>query len=562
MRHTLAVRFAALPSLSSVAPIALTLALALAGTLSAQQPLLTKDGDSADDLFGYSVADAGDVNADGFDDVIVGARDNDPPGLPGAGSAFVYSGRDGALLHAFHGNSIGDVFGYSVAGVGDLNLDGFDDVAVGATQDEFFGTNTGSVRVFSGQTGFALFTVFGSQDDSLTGASVDGCGDWNGDGRPDLVIGAPNHDITVFMTLLPNAGLVRVVSGVNGATIASFNGIAGSQTFGWAVSGAGDVDGGGVPDIVVGSPSASTGIGGVGRVQVYSGELKSVVFTVNGAVVLEQLGIGVGAAGDVNDDGFADVVAGAYGAGGNAGSVRVFLGPAGAASWVKNGSAANDRLGYDVDGVGDVDKDGHADFMGGAYQATAGGPGYVRVWSGQTGALLREIQGQAADDDFGRTCAGAGDLNGDGWPDIVVGAPNHDAGGADAGRARAFDILTHQASLGFQGPGTATLEMYGTPLGTGGVADIALSGAAASKPATLVASAVLAPVPFKGGMLAPQASTAGFFPFTTSATGTVSLPGVAGGGGPFSLYLQFVIKDAAQPQGFALSNCVQAAFVP
>jgi hypothetical protein len=573
MARPLIPRLAALPALPAlhaspaspayVTALLLALAFLPGAELAAQQPLLTKDGDTDDDLFGYSVADAGDVNADGFDDVIVGARGNDVPGILNAGSAFVYSGKDGSQLHAFHGDNQSDVFGYAVAGVGDLNLDGYDDIAVGATQDEFlFGVNTGSVRIYSGQTGLQLFSIFGLQNDSLCGASIDGCGDWNGDGRPDIAIGAPNHDVTIFTTVLENAGLVRVVSGVNGATIVNFNGIAAHQTFGWSVAGAGDVDDDGVQDLVVGSPGASSTFSGSGRVQVYSGALKSVLFSVNGGAASQNLGIGVGRAGDVNGDGFDDIVAGAYGTLGNAGSVRIFRGPTGTAGWTLYGSAVDDRLGYDVDGVGDVDKDGRADFMGGAYQGAGGKKGYVRVWSGATGALIVQINGQAADDSFGRTCAGAGDVNGDGWPDIVVGAPSHDAGGDDAGRARVFDILTHQKNIGYQGPGSATLAMYGTPLGTGGVADIVLTGAAAKKAATLVASVGFGPAPFKGGTLAPHLTFAAFFNFTTSLTGTVSLPGVTGGGGPFFIYMQFVIKDPAQPQGFALSNCVQAAFLP
>jgi hypothetical protein len=541
------------------------LALPLAPDLAAQEVLLSKDGDTAGDGFGYSVAFAGDTNKDGWEDVVVGARDDDPGGIGNAGSAFVYSGKTGALLHALHGNTASDVFGYSVAGVGDLDLDGRDDIAVGATRDEIFLPNTGSVRLFSGQTGAQLFAVYGSQADSLCGASVDGCGDWNGDGRPDLVIGAPNHDITIFTTVIENAGLVRVVSGVDGTTIVNFNGIAAHQNFGWAVAGAGDVDDDGFQDIVVGSPTASTGLSAAGKAQVYSGKLKSLLFTVSGTAASDQLGIGVGAAGDVNADGFDDIVAGAYGAGGNAGSVRVFLGPAGAASWVRNG-AVNDRLGYDVDGAGDVDKDGWDDFMGGAYQPTATGNGYVSVWSGRTGALIRKLNGQADGDSFGRTCAGAGDLNDDGWPDVVAGAPNHDAGGADAGRARVHDVLVHQKNIGYQGPGSAVLAMYGTELSSGGVADIALTGAAPGKPATLFASVALGLTPFKGGTLAPDLTSAALFPFTTgalgSAAGTVTLAGVPGGSGPVNIYIQFVIKDSAQPQGFALSNCVQAAYLP
>ena len=118
-------------------------------TAHSQTPLYTFDGDSADDRFGVSVSAAGDVNGDGFDDLIVGAYRDDNNGSS-SGSARVFSGVDGSVLYTFDGDSAGDEFGISVSGAGDVNGDGFDDLIVGADRDDNNGTNSGSARVFSG----------------------------------------------------------------------------------------------------------------------------------------------------------------------------------------------------------------------------------------------------------------------------------------------------------------------------------------------------------------------------------------------------------------------------
>jgi hypothetical protein len=104
-------------------------------------------GDSANDQFGISVSGAGDVNGDGFDDLIVGAHLDDNNG-GSSGSARVLSGATGAILYTFSGDSAGDQFGFSVSGAGDVDGDGFDDLIVGAFLDDNNGTDSGSARVF------------------------------------------------------------------------------------------------------------------------------------------------------------------------------------------------------------------------------------------------------------------------------------------------------------------------------------------------------------------------------------------------------------------------------
>ncbi|MCA9773362.1 MAG: FG-GAP repeat protein, partial [Myxococcales bacterium] len=137
--------------------------------------LYTFDGDSADDAFGASVSGAGDVNGDDFADVIVGAPRDDNSG-DDSGMARVFSGADGAILYTFDGGGAGDELGSSVAAAGDINGDDFDDVIVGAPQPVVAG---GFARIFSGANGAVLRTLEGKFPETEVGSSVAGAGDVN-----------------------------------------------------------------------------------------------------------------------------------------------------------------------------------------------------------------------------------------------------------------------------------------------------------------------------------------------------------------------------------------------
>ena len=142
-------------SLCLMAWCTLAAAPAFAQTIT-HVPLFTFHSDSADDEFGHSVSGAGDVNADGFADLIVGARLDDN-NVDSSGSARVFSGADGSVLYDFDGESIFDQFGFSVSGAGDVNGDGFADLIVGAPGDDNNGAGSGSARVFSGSNGSVLY---------------------------------------------------------------------------------------------------------------------------------------------------------------------------------------------------------------------------------------------------------------------------------------------------------------------------------------------------------------------------------------------------------------------
>ena len=223
--------------------------LALAAVSHAQQTIHTFDGYAPDDTLGTSVSKAGDVNGDGYDDVIVGA-----PGANGeAGRARVFSGLDGVILHTFYG-AAGDRLGHSVAGAGDVNGDTHPDLIVGAP-----GVNSGRGRaqVFSGLNGTLIHDLDGGILMNLDGFghSVSGAGDVNNDGRADLIVGTPFRNAT---TIAWDSGRAQVFSGLDGAVLYTFDGTTQNQTLGRSVSGAGDVNGDTYDDFIIGPTSKTT----------------------------------------------------------------------------------------------------------------------------------------------------------------------------------------------------------------------------------------------------------------------------------------------------------------
>ncbi|MCB1448719.1 MAG: FG-GAP repeat protein [Nitratireductor sp.] len=326
--------------------------------------LYTVNGNSTSDNFGTAVAGVGDINGDGFDDFIAGGYQLDS--VNGPGVARVISGYNGSTLFTFNGSSARSAFGASVAGIGDVNGDEIPDLLVGAYSDDNNTlTDNGLARVLSGANGSVLYSFTGENTFDLFGTSVAAVGDMNGDGVPDLAVGAPNDD-----NAGPQSGSVRLLSGIDGSALDTFIGDSSGDFFGYSVAGAGDVNGDGVNDIIVGAyGDDNNALVNSGSARVLSGVDGTVLHTFNGDGAGDQFGWSVSGAGDVNGDGFADLIVGAFNDdnnGSNSGSARVLSGLDGSTISTFLGDGAGDFFGWSVAGAGDVNGDGFADVIVGA----------------------------------------------------------------------------------------------------------------------------------------------------------------------------------------------------
>src|SRR6476646_967539 len=258
--------------------------------------------------FGWAVSGLDDINGDGVTDLIVGevnggANGDGVPdfisGAPNVGSAvghaYVYSGATGKVLARLHGHLPGDQFGAAVSGAGDLNRDGHGDLLVGAPGNGNPGTAPGRVYVISGRTFHVMRVLSAGHLGDSFGAGTAGTGDLNGDGVPDMVIGANRAG--------PNrGGAAYVYSGKTGARLFRIPGERGSVEFGrFFVAGVGDTNGDGVPDIYVGDYASNNRGAAGGFAAVYSGVDGTRLHAWRGAAG-DGLGPGRGA-GDGNGDG-------------------------------------------------------------------------------------------------------------------------------------------------------------------------------------------------------------------------------------------------------------------
>lgn len=393
-------------------------------------PALVWDGNFAADNFGIDVDFAGDIDKDGFDDFVIGAH----RAAADSGRAYIMSGFDGSLIFTLKGATSSTFFGQSVAGAGDVNNDGFPDVIVGAPLDNLVGAQSGRAFVFSGQTGSIIWTFTPTSSGGKLGWSVDGAGDVDGDNFDDLIVGAPS------------AEMAMIYSGQTGLLLDSVIDTGpGAAGLGFSVAGGGDIDKDGFDDVIVGIPNAGSNLG---RILVYSPNQKINIIDKTGLAANEQFGASVSGSADVNGDLVRDIIVGAPNhdsLGAATGRAYVLSGVDGSLIYSFSGRKTFDSFGLSVAGSGDMNNDGFPEIIVGSRGDDAGGLGAGRViiFSGQTGDTLFNIVGPSNPGIFSHAVAGGGDFNADGIPDVVVGAPLNDVPGVDAGRAYAYSIPTN-----------------------------------------------------------------------------------------------------------------------
>ncbi|MEM9968112.1 MAG: hypothetical protein AAF755_08445, partial [Pseudomonadota bacterium] len=401
------------------------------------------NGSIAGDKSGYSVSGAGDVNGDGYEDLIIGAPEALPIATASAGLSYVIFGKsDGTIVELsaltaadgfiIDGSGSPRLSGYDVSAAGDVNGDGLADLIVGAPSDSVnnliaggayvvFGKATGTTITLSNLAANEGFAINGIDQFDGAGSAVSTAGDVNGDGLDDLFIGAYGDDPNGpssgagFVVFGKTSGTTVELSNVevgsnntgfviNGFTDASGNG----DRAGYDVSGGGDVNGDGLDDLLINArdadPNAST-----------SGA-SYVIFGKTSGTVLELTNIQLG----TNTDGF-----------------------------VLNGFSLNDQTGKSLSLAGDVNGDGLEDIIIGAPRDDNNGSnsGVSHVVFGKASGTVVELSDIEAGiggfsifgitnyDEAGRAVSGAGDINGDGLDDLLIGAYGNDVNGSSSGQS-------------------------------------------------------------------------------------------------------------------------------
>lgn len=381
----------------------------------------TFSGAAAGDQFGWVAEDIGDITGDGVHDLVITAPANDTGGA-NRGRAYVYNGATGAeVFSPINGTVNGGRFGDAVNAAGDVNGDSVPDIIVGAPVTSL---NRGQVSVHSGVDGSQIHLWIGEVNGDRFGYDVAGLGDINGDGRSDLLIGARLHD-----TAATNAGRAYVYSGIDGALLHTIDGESGADSFGSGVAAVGDLDDDGVTEFVVGAEAYGAGAGtGTGRAYVYSGADALIPDPMVPMYVLDPVPSPAARFGqwfvdggeDVDNDGVPDIYVSDY----NANRAYVFSGATGAQIRIYSGDNTG---GFGIGRMaGDVDKDGWADMILAAWISPAGGTqaGKAFVYSGRTSAVLQTYTHNVAMAQLGFDANAMGDVNGDGRDDYLLTAAN------------------------------------------------------------------------------------------------------------------------------------------
>jgi hypothetical protein len=395
-------------------------------------PSLTFTGEATNNLFGVSVSAAGDVNNDGYGDVIIGADGYSS----NKGRVYVFLGSANGLSNTasitITGEGNLDLFGYSAQTAGDTNGDGFEDIIVGAFGYSGF-NRQGRAYLYLGNangiTVTAAMTLTGESSLNYFGQSAGTAGDVNKDSFADVIIGAPGYP---GFSAQGRAYLyMGSANGLSTTPALTLTGESDNNSFGWSVGTAGDVNKDGYAEVFV---TAKGYLANTGRVYIYHGSASGLsatpALTLTGQTANEFFGLSASTAGDINKDGYSDIIVGASGYMSQTGRAYVYLGGAsglGASPVITlTGQATTYAFGNSVGTAGDINDDGYSDVVIGA-EGYLSSTGQAYLYFGTVGGLdstpTITLTGENVGDHFGARGSTGGDVNRDGVDDFIIGAP-------------------------------------------------------------------------------------------------------------------------------------------
>lgn len=346
------------------------------------------------------------------------------------------------------GSEVGGQYGMSSVALDDVDGDGVPDLAIGAPT----AGAGGEVYVTSGADGTIIRTLSAPAQtqlpdgETLYGFSLCALGDQDGDGIREIAIGIPGQQLFFG----ERNGAVQIVSGATGTPLVLALGVNAGSAFGADVASAGDMDGDSLDDLWISAPNAVSLGERSGLVTLYSFANAAYLRTLGGPGVGSGFGDSIAVLPDIDGDGQNDLAVTSPGdsgpAGPGTGSVAAFSGNTGALLYRVYGANFGEFFGSSVASVPDVNGDGMADVAIGSRNGTAGAAnGRVALVSGTDGAVIRDITGQNAFPDFGQSVAGIGDLDGDGAGEVIVGQPSFGGGPTAIGAVHVISGGTGQA---------------------------------------------------------------------------------------------------------------------
>ncbi|NQU48535.1 MAG: FG-GAP repeat protein [Planctomycetes bacterium] len=395
-------------------------------------------------LFGGSVDGGFDVNQDGFDDFLVGAPATVVNGVLYSGATFVRSGKDGSSIYELFGTDLpgtqfGGLFGDSVSWISDLNGDAIPDFIVGARNKATPAVGDGEVIVYSGADGTVIHNLVRSHSYIRGfGSQVAPAGDLDGDGVPDILVGAEDTYSGGTYT-----GAILVFSGASGAELLRINGNQVGEKFGSTLAFLGDVNSDGSPDYLVGAFAYDVGFSiNVGQARLFSGATGTLLYEYTGMQQNDRLGVCVAGGSDLNGDAVPDFLIASNGIG-SIGAVSAYSGLDGSIMFQLTGEVVS-SYGQSICLLNDVDGDGVSEIVIGAdgfdhNSNIFDAEGSVYLYSGATQFLMNRFDGELDGQRFGTAVASSGDVSLSGTSGIIVGSTGYSSTGVfDGGQVHVY----------------------------------------------------------------------------------------------------------------------------